>query len=105
MMKVTKLMAAVCAALLAGTLLLPSAIAAPAATTPPKGQFSSEADAKASCPSENVVWVNLRSRVYHTSASASYGKTKRGVFMCEKEASAAGYRTPKPRRTKTATPT
>jgi hypothetical protein len=104
-MKSTKLMAAVCAALLTGVVLFPSAIAAPAATTPPKGQFTNEAEAKASCPSDNVVWINLRSRVYHSSASTSYGKTKRGIYMCEKEASAAGYRTPKPRRTKTATPT
>jgi hypothetical protein len=104
-MKATKLMAAACAALVAGVVLLPSAIAAPAATTPPKGQFTAEADAKANCPSDNVVWINLRSRVYHTSASKSYGKTKRGVYMCEKEATTAGYRAPRPRRTKTATPT
>ena len=32
-----------------------------------KGQFKTEAEAKTSCPTDNVVWVNLRSKVYHAS--------------------------------------
>jgi hypothetical protein len=62
------------------------------------GQFASEAEAKMSCPFDTVVWVNLRSRVYHTSASPSYGKTKRGAYMCEKDTAAAGYRAFKAKR-------
>jgi hypothetical protein len=63
-----------------------------------KAQFATEAEAKTSCPGDAVVWVNLRSRVYHASDSASYGKTKRGAYMCEKETSAAGYRASKAKR-------
>jgi hypothetical protein len=38
------------------------------------------------------VWANFTSRVYHTSGSDRYGKTKKGAYMCEKEAVAAGFR-------------
>jgi hypothetical protein len=44
-----------------------------------KGQFATEADAKASYPTDSVVWANLRSKVYHASTSRNYGKTKRGA--------------------------
>ena len=42
----------------------PSALAAPAkekaaAREAAKGQYTSEADAKANCPTDSVVWVNL----------------------------------------------
>ena len=60
-----------------------------------KGQYRTEAEAKASCPSDTVVWVNLRSKVFHTSASRSYGKTKSGAYMCEKDSVASGFRAPK----------
>ena len=57
-----------------------------------KGQFATEAEAKTSCPTDTVVWVSLRSKVFHASDSASYGKIKRGAYMCEKETTAAGYK-------------
>ena len=60
-----------------------------------KGQFKTEAEAKASCPTDSVVWVNLRSKVFHTNDSKSYGKTKNGAYMCEKYGTAAGFRAPK----------
>jgi hypothetical protein len=50
------------------------------------GQFADEASAKARCPSDTVVWVNLPSKVYHFAGTKSYGTTKRGAYMCEKEA-------------------
>ncbi|MGY4568404.1 hypothetical protein ACVWY5_001474 [Bradyrhizobium sp. USDA 3256] len=59
------------------------------------GQFSDEASAKARCPSDTVVWVNLPSKVYHFAGSRSYGTTKRGAYMCEKEAIAAEDRASK----------
>ncbi len=68
-------------------------VPAPAALD--KGQFKTEAEAKTSCPTDNVVWVNRRSKVYHDSTSKSYGKTKNGAYMCEKESTAAGFRAPK----------
>lgn len=73
---------------------------APSASTPKKkrasvapkaGQFTTEAEAKASCPSDTVVWVNTSTKVYHYAGTASYGKTKRGAYVCEKNTAASGY--------------
>ena len=66
-----------------------------AAAAPKAGQFTTEAEAKASCPSDTVVWVNTGTKVYHHAGTSTYGKTKRGVYMCEKETGAAGYRAAK----------
>src|SRR5262245_41654765 len=89
--------AAVCAAALLGLLTWSPAFAAPKAKAePPKGLYTAEAEAKLSCPLDTVVWVNLRSKVYHASGSKTYGKTKKGAYMCEKEATTAGFRAPKP---------
>jgi hypothetical protein len=57
-------------------------------TTP--GQHSTEAVAKMSCGSDNVVWVNNESHVYYLKNNRSYGKTKQGAYMCERDARAAG---------------
>jgi len=35
------------------------------------------------------MWVNLPLKVYHLAGSKSYGTTKRGAHMCEREAIAA----------------
>jgi cytoskeletal protein RodZ len=66
---------------------------APAATTAPIGanQFSTEAQAKARCRSDTVVWVNLDSHIYHFPGYKSYGHTKKGAYMCEKGTAAAGF--------------
>jgi hypothetical protein len=93
--------ATVCAALVAILALSQAALAqqkpavpkAPAALA--KGQFATEAQAKGNCPTDAVVWANLRSKVYHASSSRSYGTTKQGAYMCEKESVAAGFRAPK----------
>ncbi len=62
------------------------ALAAPASAAAPadKGQYATEAEAKASCPSDVVVWVNSISN-------------RSGSYMCEKDSVAAGFRAPKPR--------
>jgi hypothetical protein len=39
--------------------------------------------------------VNSTSKIYHSSGSRSYGKTKVGAYMCGKESVAAGFRAPK----------
>ncbi len=59
------------------------------------GQFATEAEAKASCPGDTVVWVNTGTKVYHHAGTSTYGKTKRGAYMCEKDTAAAGYRAAK----------
>ncbi len=85
---------------------------APAATTPaaqavkpPKaaaagaptgaGQFTSDTQAKASCPADTVVWVNLNSKIYHYSGTKDYGHTKSGAYMCEKDTAGQGFRAAK----------
>ncbi len=59
------------------------------------GEFASEMEAKAHCPGEPVVWANTRSKVYHFAGSRSYGNTKRGAYMCEKDTASAGFRSAK----------
>jgi hypothetical protein len=59
------------------------------------GQFADEASAKARCFTDTVVWVNLPSKVYHFAGTKSYGTTKRGAYMCEKEAIAGENRASK----------
>jgi len=54
-------------------------------------QYKTEEDAKAHCSGDAVVWVNPSSKVYHYAGTKAYGKTKRGGYACEKEASAGGF--------------
>ena len=56
------------------------------------GQFTSDQQARARCPSDTVVWVNTRSRIYHFAGTRDYGNTKQGAYMCETDARAAGDR-------------
>jgi len=80
-----------------GIPLPPAAEATP--IDPSQGQFASEAEAKATCGGgDAVVWVNLRSKVYHASDSKSYGATRSGAYMCEQKSTAAGFRAAKPFR-------
>lgn len=75
----------------------PRAPASPAASGTPSGvgQFASEAQAKAQCPTDTVVWVNTASGIYHFSGTKDYGTTKKGAYMCEKNTAAAGFRAAK----------
>jgi hypothetical protein len=65
---------------------------APAPTPTGAGEFTSEQQARYRCPSDTVVWVNTRSRVYHFAGTRNYGNTKQGAYMCEADAKAAGDR-------------
>lgn len=64
----------------------PKAAAAPTGA----GEFASEGEAKARCPSDTVVWVNTKSHKYHYAGHRSYGTTKKGAYMCQADANAAG---------------
>jgi hypothetical protein len=57
-----------------------------------QGQFATEAEARTGCAGDTVVWVNLASKIAHPNSSRSYGNTRRGAYMCEKESTAAGFR-------------
>ena len=82
----------------------PAAPPAPhAAAAAPTGQFKTEAEAKAHCPSDVVVWVNKETKVYHMAGTRYFGKTKSGAFMCQKEADAAKFHASRARN-ETATP-
>lgn len=54
--------------------------------------FDSEAAAQRHCPRDEVVWLNLPSGIYHEKGMRWYGRTKRGAYVCRKEADAAGDR-------------
>jgi hypothetical protein len=58
-------------------------------------EYSTEAQAKARCPTDTVVWVNLKSKVYHFSGTRFYGETKSGAYMCERDSLAGGMRAAK----------
>jgi hypothetical protein len=58
-------------------------------------QYASEAEAKAACAGDAVVWANIGTKVYHHAGAGAYGKTKRGAYMCEKDTAAAGFRAAK----------
>jgi hypothetical protein len=75
----------------------PPARPAPAVATASTGanQFTTEAQAKARCSSDTVVWVNLKSKIYHFSGNKGYGNTKQGAYVCEHDTAAQGFRAAK----------
>lgn len=58
-------------------------------------QFTTESQAKTRCGSDTVVWANLESKIYHFFGYKDYGGTKRGAYMCERDATSAGMRAAK----------
>jgi hypothetical protein len=68
---------------------------APVPASAGANQFSVEAQAKARCPSDTVVWANTDSRIYHFAGNKNYGNTKEGAYMCERDATAQGIRAAK----------
>jgi hypothetical protein len=58
-------------------------------------EFPTEAEAKAHCPGDTIVWANTKSRIYHFSGHRDYGSTKAGAYMCERDTAAAGIRAAK----------
>ncbi len=71
-----------------------SAAVTPAAPTG-ANQYAAEAQAKSRCPSDTVVWANLDSKIYHFVGHDDYGHTKKGAYMCEKDALAQKIRAAK----------
>ena len=68
----------------------PAQSAAPAPTG--AGQFRTEAEARHRCPTDKVVWVNTKSKIYHYQGTRYYARTKDGAYICEADARAAGDR-------------
>jgi hypothetical protein len=78
------------ARLLLVLLLLGAPAVADAAQLP--ALFATEQEAQQHCPRDTVVWLNLPSGIYHFKGQRWYGSTKRGAFVCKKEADGAGDR-------------
>jgi len=55
-------------------------------------QFQDEQAAQKHCPSDIVVWLNIPSGVFHFKGQRWYGNTKKGAFVCQKEAVQEGSR-------------
>ena len=66
---------------------------APPATA--AGASASAQQAQYRCPGATLVWVNEKSHIYHFPGTHDYGNTKRGAYMCEADAQAAGNRAAK----------
>jgi hypothetical protein len=63
-----------------------------AAASTSLAMFDAESVAQAHCPRDEVVWLNTNSGIYHEKGMRWYGRTKRGAYVCKREANAAGDR-------------
>ena len=57
--------------------------------------FTTEAEAKAKCAADEVVWLNPATKIFHLAGHAGYGKSAKGGYICEADATAAGARAAK----------
>lgn len=78
-----------------GAMAAPTATAKKSSSKMGAGRFSSEAEAKATCPTDTVVWASSKSKAYHVTGSKFYGKTKSGAYECKSVADSAGYHSAK----------
>jgi hypothetical protein len=54
--------------------------------------YTTEAEAQQSCPTDVVVWVNLKTGVYHFKGQRWYANTASGAFICRTAADKSGSR-------------
>ena len=54
--------------------------------------FNTEQAAQQHCPKDVVVWLNIKSGIYHLQGERWYGNTKNGAYVCKVEADQAGDR-------------
>src|SRR5438552_2317014 len=70
----------------------PAPAPAPTAAKPAPAPTATEAALKLKCPSDTIVWVNAKTKIYHFAGTHNYGTTKNGAYMCEMDAKTAGDR-------------
>jgi hypothetical protein len=58
-------------------------------------QYTTEAQARAHCSSDTVVWANTHSNIYHFQGTRNYGNTVAGAYMCEHDSLREGMRAAK----------
>lgn len=97
MIRCSKVLSACLTAVLAFSILTGTGFASPLQTAPAKATHRGAAASNAT-PSEianakakGLVWVNTKSRVYHT-GGRYYGKTRHGQFMSLADAKRNGYK-------------
>lgn len=71
------------------SLALGTASAAPASTV---ARFTSEDNAHIHCPTDVIVWLNPRTKLWYTHKSKHYANDGYGAFVCREEAKAAGFK-------------
>ena len=54
--------------------------------------FITQQAAQQHCPSDEVVWLNTPTGIWHAQGARWYGNTKHGAYVCKLEAAAAGNR-------------
>ncbi|HTT82586.1 MAG TPA: hypothetical protein VMF67_03815 [Rhizomicrobium sp.] len=57
-----------------------------------QGQLPTEQQAQAHCPNDTVVGLNLPTGINHFKGMRWYGATRRGAYVCQKEADKTGNR-------------
>jgi len=68
---------------------------APSAKPSGAGQYTTEAQARAHCPGDTIVWANTHSDIYHFAGTRNYGTTVAGAYMCERDSLQQGMRAAK----------
>ena len=69
----------------------PATVAARPAAPPAAATAAAPATTSVAPPAKGMVWVNLETKVYHREGDRWYGNTKKGKYMTEADAIAAGY--------------
>ena len=73
------------------TALLAACVVA-SALADPLTTFRYESQAQRHCPSDVVVWLDLRKGIYYAKRQRQYGRGFTGSFVCREQARSNGYR-------------
>lgn len=77
--------------MLAIALFLSMTMAA-AFAAPKVAKYDSEDNAHIHCPTDVIVWLNPRTKLWYTRKSRHYANDRFGGFVCKEEAKGAGFK-------------